>query len=383
MRAVLAAILILGIPGVVAAQQPPETRLTKPDARFPKELSSVSGLLELPDGRVLVSDGIDETLLRIDLRTMKADTISRAGAGPGEYKGPDLLYGLPAGGVLLVDLGNARLSFFDAALKYKESAPIARGEPATGLTMVLPDGVDSQGRIYFRSMMRNPNGSRGDSGAVLRWERSSEKFDTVGKVKLGEVKVKSSGGPNNRSMSMQGVPYSPEDVWAVAPDGRLAIVRAADYHLEWLAPGGPVVRGPTVAARPVAVRDPEKREYAADLRNGISMQVTSENGKMSMRMGRGGTGGRDAEDRIPDLEWPAAKPLFRAVRIAPDGSAWVERSVAANAPREYDVFGADAKLKGRVILPAGRRLVGFGKGAVYLREVTEEELSYLERYRLQ
>jgi len=61
----------------------------------------------------------------------------------------------------------------------------------------------------------------------------------------------------------------------------------------------------------------------------------------------------------------------------------VERSVAANAPREYDVFGADAKLKGRVILPAGRRLVGFGKGAVYLREVTEEELSYLERYRLQ
>jgi len=168
MRAVLAAILILGIPGVVAAQQPPETRLTKPDARFPKELSSVSGLLELPDGRVLVSDGIDETLLRIDLRTMKADTISRAGAGPGEYKGPDLLYGLPAGGVLLVDLGNARLSFFDAALKYKESAPIARGEPATGLTMVLPDGVDSQGRIYFRSMMRNPNGSRGDSGAVLR-----------------------------------------------------------------------------------------------------------------------------------------------------------------------------------------------------------------------
>ena len=153
-------IALFGLPVPAAAQQVPETRLTKPDARFPRELSSVTGLLELPDGRVLVSDGIDETLLRIDLRTMKADTISRSGAGPGEYKGPDLLYGLPAGGVLLVDLGNARLSFFDAALKYKESSPIARGEPATGLTMVVPDGVDSQGRIYFRSMMRNRNGSR-------------------------------------------------------------------------------------------------------------------------------------------------------------------------------------------------------------------------------
>ncbi len=379
MRSVFAVVL-LGMAGPISAQQVPETRLTKPDARFSRELSSLSGLLELPDGRVLVTDGIDETLLRIDLRTMKADTISRAGAGPGEYKGPDLLYGLPAGGVLLVDLGNARLSFFDAMLKYKESAPIARGEPATGLTMVVPDGVDSEGRIYFRSMMRNPNGSRGDSGAVLRWTRPGEKFDTVGKLKLGEVKVRSSGGANNRSVSMQGVPYSPEDLWAVAPDGRIATVRAADYHLEWRSPTGQVVRGPVNAARPVPVRDAEKREYAADQRNGISMQVTSENGKMSMRMGRGGPAARDAADQIPDLEWPATKPVFRAVRIAPDGSAWVERSVPAKAPREYDVFGADAKIKGRVILPAGRRLVGFGKGVVYLREVTEDELSYLERY---
>lgn len=380
MRAAFALLLVGAAPA--AAQAVPETRLTKPDARYPRELSSVSGLLELPDGRVLVSDGIDETLLRIDLRTMKTDTISRSGAGPGEYKGPDLLFGQPQGGLLLVDLGNARLSFFDAALKYKESAPIARGEPATGLTMVVPDGVDAQGRIYFRSMMRNPNGSRGDSGAVLRWERPGEKFDTVAKLKLGEVKVSSSGGPNNRSMSMRGVPYSPEDLWGVGSDGRIAIVRAADWHLEWRAPTGAIVRGPANALKPVPVRDAEKREFAADQRNGISMQVTSENGKMSMRMGRGGVPARAGEDEIPDLEWPATKPGYRAVRIAPDGNAWVERSVPAKAPREYDIFGADAKVKGRVVLPAGRRLVGFGKGVVYLREITDDELNYLERYKL-
>jgi hypothetical protein len=34
-------------------------------------------------------------------------------------------------------------------------------------------------------MMRT-NGSRGDSGAVLRWTCPGEKFDTVGKLKLGE-----------------------------------------------------------------------------------------------------------------------------------------------------------------------------------------------------
>lgn len=377
MRAFLALVLFSS---QSAAQQPvPETRLTKPDARYPRELSSVAGLLELPDGRVLLSDGIDETLLRIDLRTMKADTISRSGAGPGEYKGPDLLYGLPAGGVLLVDLGNGRLSFFDGALKYMESAPIMRGSPQSGMTSVMPDAVDSQGRIYFRSMMRR-TGVPGDSGSVIRWDRTSAKFDTVAKIKLGEAKVQSSGGPNNRNVSMRGVPYSPEDAWSAAPDGRIAMARATDYHLEWITPGGAVVRGPANAVKAVPVRDAEKREYAAELRNGISMQVTMEDGKMSTRMGRGGP--RNQEEQIPDLEWPASKPAFRAVRVAPNGDAWVERSVAANAPREFDIFGADARLKSRVILPAGRRLVGFGKGVIYAREVTEEELNYLERYRL-
>ena len=374
----LLALLLVSAP--VAAQQVPETRLTKPDARYPRELSSVSGLFELPDGRVLVSDGIDETLLRIDLRTMKTDTIGRSGAGPGEYKGPDLLYGLPEGGVLLVDLGNGRLSFFDGALKYKESAPIMRGQPQTGMTSVMPDAVDAQGRIYFRSIMRRPGTTPADSGAVVRWDRAAAKFDTVARIKLGAVKVTTSGGENNRNVSMQGIPYSPEDAWSAAPDGRIAMVRAADYHLEWIPSGGTIVRGPANSVKSVPVRDAEKREYAADLRNGISMQVTMDNGKMSTRMGRGGP--RDQGDQIPNLDWPASKPAFRAVRVAPNGDAWVERSVAAGAPREFDIFGADAKMKSRVVLPAGRRLVGFGKGVIYVREVTEDELSYLEQYKL-
>jgi hypothetical protein len=366
----------------VARAQTPEVRLAKPDARFPREFSSIAGLLELPDGRVLVSDGIDETLLRVDMRTMRADTVSRTGSGPGEYKSPDLLFGLPGGAVLLVDLGNARLSFFDAALKYQESSPIARGNPATGLTMVIPDGVDAQGRIYFRSIMRDPSG-KVDSGAILRWDRVRNSFDTLAKLKLGEVKVSSTGGQNSRSVSMRPVPLSPEDVWAVAPNGKVALVRASDYHLEWVGQGGQVTRGPATAWRPVPIKDADKREYTADMRNnGLSTQVMSENGRMSVRMGRGNLGrGRDQE-AIPDLEWPSSKPAARSVRVSPAGEAWVERHVAAGSPRQYDVFGMDGKLARRVILPEGRRLVGFGNGVVYLRETTSDDLIYLERYRL-
>ena len=366
------------------AQQVPEVRLAKADVRFPHEFSSITGLRELPDGRVLVTDGIDETLLRLDLKTGKADTVGRAGQGPGEYKTPDLLFPAAGGGTLLVDLGNARLSFFDAALKYQESSPISRGEPGRGMTMVIPQGVDNQGRIYFQGVMRDPGAGRADSGVVLRYDRTSEAIDTVAKVKLAEVKVTSSGSANNRSMSMSPVPLSPDDQWGVGPDGRVAIARMADYHLEWLAPGGATARGAAASWKPVPIRDADKNEWAADMAGGLSIMVSNDNGRMSVRMGRGGPAGRDRdrEERIKSLEWPAAKPAFRSVRVSPEGDAWVERYVAAGAAREFDVFGPDARLKRRVILPVGRRLVGFGKGVVYLRHTTEDELQYLERYSL-
>jgi hypothetical protein len=371
--------------GSAVAQKVPEIRLAKPDARFPKEFSSITGLRELPDGRVLITDGIDETLLRLDLRAGKADTIGRSGQGPGEYKTPDLLFAWPGGGTLLVDLGNARLSFFDPGLKYVESSPIARGEPGRGMTMVVPQGVDDQGRIYFQGIMRGPGEGRADSGVVLRYDRRKNVIDTVAKVKLGEVKVTSSGSANNRSMSMRPVPLSPDDQWGVAGDGRLAIARMADYHLEWLVPGGRRVPGPATPWKPVPIREADKKEWVGDMANGLSIMMSNDNGRMSVRMGRGGPVGRDKDEeaRIAQLEWPAGKPAFRSVRVAPNGDAWVERYVAAGTPREFDIFRSDGILIRKVILPVGRRLVGFGKGVVYLRETTEDELQYLEQYRLQ
>jgi hypothetical protein len=376
----LSALAALAAP--LASQQIPVLRLTKPEARLNHEFSAISGLRELPDGRVLVSDGIDETVLRIDLRTGKVDTLWRSGSGPGEYKSPDLLFEVP-GGTMLVDLGNARLSFYDAALKYQESMPIARGEPGLGMTMVMPQVVDAQGRIYTQAIMRDPAGGRADSGAVLRFDRVKGTLDTVAKLKMGEVEISQSGGPNNRSMSMRPVPLSPEDEWGVGPDGRVAIARASNYALEWVGGGKPTVKGPANPFKPVPIRDADKKEYGQDMSNGLSIMVQNDNGRMSVRMGRGGLRGRDRDEQeaLQNFKWPDTKPAARAVMVAPDGTAWVERHVAAGTPREYDLFGPDGKLRKQVVLPAGRRLVGFGKGVVYLRETTADELLYLERYR--
>ncbi|MEK7379851.1 MAG: hypothetical protein AAB075_02430 [Gemmatimonadota bacterium] len=368
-----------------AAQQVPETRLAKADATFPVEFSSITGLLELPDGRVLMTDGIDQTLLRINLTTRKADTLGRVGQGPGEYKLPDAVFSLAGGRVLLTDLGNGRLSIFDGSGKYLESMPIARGAPGAGMTMVLPRATDAQGRIYFEARPMGMESGPPDSAFVVRFDPKRSTFDTLTKVGLPAVKVSTSGTANNRNVQMRALPLAAADAWNVAPDGRVAVARAVNYRLEWVVPGGRTVSGPANPARPVPVKDPDKKEWMAERANGLGIAVSNENGRMSVTFRRGGMRMGGQQDEMDSYQWPASKPAFvtGGVWTSPEGDAWVERSVAAGVGRRFDVFGADGKAKRQVVLPVGRRLAGLGKGGVvYLRHVTEEDLQILERYRL-
>jgi hypothetical protein len=376
---------LLLLSSAAVAQQPiPERRFTNADARFAHGFSSIRGVRELADGRVLVSDGIDEVVMRADLKTGKADTLGRAGQGPGEYKSPDAIYALPNGGTLLVDLGNGRLNFLGADGKYLESSPIAQGSGEGMMSVVIPRGTDSQGRIYFQQMGGGP-GMRTlpDSAVVVRWDRPRARFDTLGKVKLPPMNIQRSGGANSQQMRNRPNPYPPQDSWAAGPDGRIAFARVGDYHLEWVQPDGRVVRGRPVGFTPVPIRQDDKKEWVAEQANGLRMNMQVRNGQMSMSFGRGGREGDDEEAAIAQTEWPATKPPFlgTAVWVSPEGEAWVERTVASGAPRTFDVFDATGNLKSRVVLPAGRRLMGFGAGVVYVRMEDENGLQWLERYK--
>ncbi len=366
------------IAGIAAAQ---EIRLTKPAVRLAHQFSGINGFRELSDGRVLVADGIDDAVLRVDLATGKIDTVGRAGPGPGEYKSPDGLFALPAGATLLVDLGNARMSVIDAAGKHRESFPIAQGQPGAGpgpVPLVFPRGTDSRGRIYYQ-----PVGG-GDSGVVVRWDRAAARFDTVGRVKLPPLVTKTSGGPNNRNVRQQPAPYPTQDSWAVAPDGRVAFIRAPVYRVDWVpATGSKPSLGKPIAATPVPVRAAEKKEYLAEVAaNGLSVSIENNNGQVSMRFARGRR--EDDDEPEPDgMEWPETKPVFTgATAVGPDGRLWVERSVGAGAARGYDLIGPAGEVVGRVVAPVGRRLVGVGTKGVYLRHVDADGVSYLERYDL-
>ena len=379
---VVSLIMVVGAVTVsnAIAQTVPERRLTTPDAKLAHEFSAINGLRELADGRVMVADGIDEVVLRVDMKTGRADTLGRVGQGPGEYKNPDALYALPNGGTLLVDLGNGRLNFLAADGKYLESTPIAQGN-GPNISIVIPRAVDAQGRIYYQPAIGGPRGGIPDSATVVRWDRTRARYDSVARVKLPAMNTQSSGDANSQRMVQRPRPFPAQDSWNVGPDGRVVIARASQYRVDWVGPAG-VTRGRAVAFTPVAIRDADKREWVADQANGLRVNMENRNGQISMAFSRGGREDAD-EEAIASTEWPTTKPAFGAggVWVTPEGEAWVERSVPAGSPRVMDVFSASGILKERIVLPAGRRVAGFGRGVVYLRAANESDLQLLERYR--
>jgi hypothetical protein len=366
---------------VGSLQAQTEEHLTKPDATYPEGLALVQTVRELSDGRVMVADPLGQILIIVDLKAGTADTLGGVGQGPEEYRQPDAVYALPGDATLLVDLGNARLTTVGPDGSFGETMSITKGQPGPGggLVMIIPRGVDSQGRLYFRPFGGMRRGVP-DSTAVARYDRGSDAIDTIAKVKLPDMKQSTSGGANNQSVMIRPVPLSPEDAWAVGWDGRVAIARASDYHLEWIHPDGQIVTGSAVEYDPVGIETADKEEWAEGLANGLSVSMAIENGQRRIQFGRGG--GSSNPD-LDSFEWPDAKPAFVAsgVFVTPEGDAWVQRSVSAGEPVRFDVFGTDAELKSLVTIPAGSDVVGFGAGTVYVISTDDLGLQWLQRYK--
>ncbi len=357
--------------------------LGEPEAVWDEAFSVVSTARELPDGRVLVADPLGQVLVRLDLDAGVADTIGGAGEGPEEYRQPDAVWPLPGDRTLLVDLGNGRLTEMDPSLAFGDTRPYSIGNLGLGeIVLALPQAVDDRGGLYFRGFGRP--GER-DSTAVLRYDFETGALDTVATVKIPDVVVETSGSAGQRSSSVSQVPLSPADSWGVAPDGRIAVARAGDYHLEWIAPDGSVTSGPPVPFTPVGLGRAEREEWAHETMErggGLTIGVTDNNGVITMTATRGGSSPDD--DGLDDRPWPEAKPPFYDAPIPVDrlGRAWVRRHRDAGESPTYDLFDGSGEPVMTIELGTGRRVVSFGDGVLYVVAMDEFGLQTLERYAL-
>lgn len=389
----LALLAILAWPA--GAQQ--KVNLTTPAAEFPEPFTSIRGIRELADGRVIVSDVQDKVVQIVDFRAGSATKVGREGQGPEEYLLPASLFALPDGSALLQDMGNRR--FLPIGADGKIGKPLSPPQPPAstdqqgpgvrfggGMSMLISArGVDGRGNLYFQGLPLPPAEGEpaADSVPLMRWDRVKPSVDTVAWLPVPASQrptvTRGAGGATMMVRIGTGGAWPKQTQWSVAPDGRLAIVSPEPYQVSWLT-GRSRTAGPVVAYNAPKVTEADRKAWIDQQSRTRPVMVTF-----------GGPGAGRAAPQVAapnpaEIEWPETLPAFSgldAVMMSPEGEVWVRRVLPASVrTTRYDVFDGQGRLIKEVTLKPRSRVIGFGRASAYVVRSDEDDLQYLERYQL-
>lgn len=396
--------LLAAFPLAVAAQGAPRA-LPAPNATFDEPFSQIAGLRELANGKVIVADGRDKVVALVDFGANSATKIGREGSGPAEFGLPSRLFAAPRDTTLLFDPLNTRYLVIGPDGKpvttfMVEFAPpppppggaATRGPQMRFGGMTVARAADARGRLYSESppLSINAQGQpvSADSVAITRFDRGTKQLDTLAWVKVPSNNSQVTGGQGNMNVRIGGAnPLAPRDEWTVFPDGRVAIVRASDYHVDWILPNGQKKSSPSIRFTPIRMGDADRREEEV-LRNKAranQMMITMSQGPEGTRRSAQMGPGANAPPLEPLTDWPAVKPPFRpgasSIWARPNGDLWVRRTEAAGAKGMlFDVIDGEGKVMYQVRLPDRVTLVGFGANTIYTTLADEDDLLTLRRH---
>lgn len=363
------------------AQSTPVLSLPQPEATLRQGFTDIVGMRELSDGRLIVVDQIERSVSVISADLTTARVIGRNGSGPGEYLLPSSLLALGGDTSLVRDNPNSRFLLISPDGTVGDVRDLQGRPPRTkrlSSTDARASASDLRGNFYSQTQATATD-SEGrlvviDSAAILRWTTTSTDRDTVAFVPVRHLAgtqaasgmvVRLGGEP----IALRAVPQ-----WTVSIDGWVAIVNEDPYRVDLVSPDGIWRRGPPIEYEPLRVSEGHKQQWC----------VESERPSPVLRGTRGGTSTITNVRRecSPPSEWPDFLPPFLsgAVHFAADGDLWIERTVPAGQPPVFDVLDRTASVTHQVRLPAGRRLLGFGRDALYLVLRDDVDLEYVERY---
>lgn len=375
----LAAVLSSPLP----AQQPPRT-LPNPDATFQDPFSAIAvgTIRELGNGRVIVVDTRDRIVKLIDFASGSAKDIGRDGNGPGEFRQPVRLFAAAGDTTFLVDRGNQRLLVIGP-----DGAPGStfRMEP-----MPAPGASAVNGRFFYtqgQAVLFGPSGPvAADTAPIIRFDRIGGALDTIAWVHPPKLKMErtSTGGMRVGEAN----PLNPADTWMVFPDGRVAVVRVADYHVEFVHTNGRVTRGPPILHSPLRVTAADKQ--AEEARRNQARQSAGPGRSLTppgaQRPEQEGRPPPNTAPLPPLTDWPDVKPPFLwtgTIVARPNGELWIQRTQPAGAKGSlFDVINTQGVVTHQVRVSEGWTLVGFGNGTAYTIKRDADDLIYLQRHRI-
>ena len=392
-RLLIAVVTVCALASAVTAQTGTSVRGLGPvvatsTARF----RMIDAVRELPRGELLLHELRSGNVHLLDgaLRTARV-----AYAGPqGAPAAAGILVDHQADSVLFIADAGRRVVVIDA------HGNVARVDslPAMPLPFLLRSSVirgDRQGYLYFEPTRRageRPSGPAARSASALetvplaRVRLGSSTLDTVAQLANNVVEARllpRAGGGFTPSFATNPLPVV--DDWTIVADGSVALVRGADFHVDWLSASLATSASAAIAFPWVELSADDKRRIADSAR----IAAESLRARMTQTAGRSGvTPSRGVSATISMVEadgLPDRRPAFRRGATLPDleGRLWVEVTLPkrGGGPMYY-VIDRDGKLVDRVQLPAGRSLVGFGRGGmVYLSAPIDSGVA-LQRVRL-
>jgi len=263
----------------------------------------IVSLAVAPDGSIYLFDSQAKELRKYAVDGNYIARFGRQGGGPGEYKRPDGgLAVLPDGRVLLRDPSNARISVFAPDGEFLDSWRI-RG----GFSTSRPLSIDTEGNAYvfllldyeadvteweFGLVRYGPDGVPGDTIAAPKWDYEEPRL--VARHVEGD----------DRSTSVNSVPFSPQEEWTFSPLGYMVGGVATRYSFDLLKAPDHILRIERVNWQPVPVLPEERAE-----RERI----------MTANMRHTEPGWRWNGPPIPD-----SKPPYTGFYVGAQGRIWVQ-----------------------------------------------------------
>ncbi|MGE0440573.1 MAG: hypothetical protein AB7L66_23055 [Gemmatimonadales bacterium] len=342
--------------------------------RWDHAFSRLSGVAELPDGRVVAVDNLDGVVFIGTGDGTGVEPLGRTGDGPNEYRRPFSLVRGPADTVLVY--AQNRL------VRVTPGGEIAGSYPfqaqALGGSVSRPRGVDRARRVYWdRAVVRDPA-----TGAIKR----QQQYEIV-RFALGSTRVELVATANDHAPEMHSHrfhPFAERDGWVVTPDGTVRIVRARDYSVASVVNGAvvdstvpiPFEALPVTAADRAAFRRSRATEAGPVVSfNGVAGPPSSSGSPQRIAQ---------MERDYPDETFPRRKPPFleNGVFLSPGGDLWIARTPqgADDSKRRIDIIDGTGRRVRELTLPAGRSLLGLDRRGIYLVEEDPDGLQYLERY---
>ena len=386
----LAAQIIAG-PSLTAQMLPP-VRPLGPVAKVspPDILGSVSMVRPLSDGSVLVNDFVRRQIVLLDRNFKLVRGIVDATTATGGPMGGSFYGLLPFKGdtSLVVDPSSLSMLVVDAtgevvrvmALPSVNDALLMIGGPYG------TPGIDAHGRWIF---LGGPAATRPSSEAtpaaihvsvdtapLRRVDLATREREILTYLKIPSESFTFLRDSTDRISGLirQMNPAPIVDGWALMPDGRVAVVRGKDYHVDWLGLEGKWTPAPKVPfnwerldaadkqrlvdSSMAAYRKEREQPNRDDAKEPGSPPPSTARGRVDVQM--------TVRMEIDDSQDYRPAFLRGSVRADTDGNLWVRTTVPTNAGAIYDVINGQGQLVDRVRLPFGRVISGFGPGVVYL-----------------